>query len=237
MWKDAEGKITCSAARLLGQLRAIGISSEKMPLALNLFVNLYFGSVESKTMQFLVPSSQLATKVMDYSYKMSARFLVEKLLSDTTALAMTLLPDESEKKKAPLMLKLIAISEVDRVYLTNLDSDTMSTKKATNAALHTFNSLLEQLGVGALLKITGATSEGPRTILSLIDNESTEYEKTNPGAQIRQSYKKPGLIFNRRGKMREFRLMNCAPHLNDRMWQHFLTCIASRLMVLFMMTV
>ena len=63
-WKNAEGQITCSAALLLGQLRAIGISSEKMPLALNLFVTLYFGSVESKTMQF----SYVANSKSDMRY-------------------------------------------------------------------------------------------------------------------------------------------------------------------------
>ena len=70
VWKDGQGALTVSAGLFLSQLRAIGVSESKTPMALSLFHSLYQGVLSLADMQYLIPSQQWLSVAMERNAEM-----------------------------------------------------------------------------------------------------------------------------------------------------------------------
>ena len=190
-WKDKyTEKLSLRSGLFLNELRSIGVSEEKLPMALTIMLSLYFGPQDAEVMNWLVPSVDTINGALDLNSTLTKESLKNEIDSDNV-IGINILPDESEKKKSHMMLKLISVQEKSgRVYLTALNTDITATKKADAGAQHLFESLLEQLGGGTICKVLGGTSDWlgkgkmPRKVLNLIDELAHERENKNPGEMV-----------------------------------------------------
>jgi len=232
-WKDSSGALTISAGLLMSQLRAIGISEEKLPIALSLFHCLYQRQLNLTDMQYLIPSTAWASLAMERNAELVSENMT-LFLESNSVVGFSINQDESSKKKAPLLLKPISVQEADgRVTLTALTTHISATAKADAGAEHVFQSMIDQLG-DSIRKCDSGTADWchkgklPRQILKLRDAYVASQEALNPGSNKRTSRLVEGLEYDSSGEIAQYRLFNCQPHMVERGMEKLLLIVGGK---------
>jgi len=134
------------------------ISSAKIPMAGNLFLNMWFGSaIDDKTREIFCPASETNDRAVSRAAD-AERALRAFNIHDTDVnnpdriISISLMMDEGNKKglnmKAKLGNAMSASGEVNRLCF---DTDRGLTKVTDTSAQQTFDSLVNELGDGVFL--------------------------------------------------------------------------------------
>jgi len=160
-------QLSISAGLCLLELQGtVRISSEKIPMAANIFLNMWFGSaLDYKTRELFCPSSETNDRAVCRAAA-AERTLRSFQIADTDAnnssriIGMSLMMDEGNKKGHDMKAKLgNSISAAGEVCRQSFDTDVGITKVTDPSAKQTFESLLKELGKPAIFLITSICSD------------------------------------------------------------------------------
>lgn len=219
------------------------VSTEKLPLILGNVANMWFGEemVDSKTLEFLCPSSTQSSIAIERFHDFMQQRTKEYIGGNSIQLANLLL-DESNKADNPLKCKILICSRIDdAIVQLGLKCDTAFSKKTKIAADISIQSMIKELGNIGCIKILSSTcdwfAEGAeaKLVMNAIDKLATNLlEDQEQDMNINNCwYLIPskiyeGLNYNIAKPVRELRVRPCQAHNFERILNHFLDPVAQK---------